>query len=181
MGSLTCALGVVGFIRHSVVRSCVPRGSLSSSWVVGFTRAPWVLLGSSAVVGFPDVHLGVCWVHSRVFPGGRWVHQGSLGSLARTLGFVGFIRGRWVHSGCRRFHPVSLTSLARALGVAAFIRSRCVQSRAPCVSLGLSGVIRFTRVRTSIIPGSCDHSRAHWRSLSSSGFVGFTVALPRGR
>ena len=100
--------------------------------------------------------------------GGRWVHQGSLGSLARALGFVGFIRGRWVLSGCRRFHPVSLGSLARALGVAAFIRGRCVQSRAPCVSMGLSGVIRFTRVRTSSRQGSCDHSRAHWRSLSSS-------------
>ena len=36
---------------------------------------------------------------TRVRPGGRWVHPGSLGSLRCALIIVGFIRGRLVHSG----------------------------------------------------------------------------------
>ena len=66
----------------------------------------------------------------------------SLGSLARALGVVRFIRDRWVHSTepwgslgysgvvgftrarpvGMRVHPVSLVSLARALCVDGFIR-----------------------------------------------------------
>ena len=34
-----------------------------------------------------------------VRPGGRRVHPGSLGSLGRALGVVGFIRGNWVNWG----------------------------------------------------------------------------------
>ena len=56
-------------------------------------------------------------------PGCRWVHPGSLRSLAYDHGVVGFIRDRWVlsslrssrvvgftwvRSGGRRVHPCSL-------------------------------------------------------------------------
>ena len=43
----------------------------------------WGSLGSSGVVGF-----------SRVRPRGCCVNPGSLGSIARSLGVVGFTRGR---------------------------------------------------------------------------------------
>ena len=72
------------------------------------------------------------------------VHPRSLGSLVRTLGVVGFIRGRCVHSraqwgsfglsgvvvstrtypGGRCIHPMSLGSLSRALRVIQFTRAR---------------------------------------------------------
>ena len=32
-------------------------------------------------------------------PGERWIHSRSLGSFGCDLGVVGFIKGRWVHSG----------------------------------------------------------------------------------
>ena len=65
------ALGVVGFIWCRWVHLGAPWGSLRSSVDVGFTR---------------------------VRPGVRWVHPGSLRSLRCALGVVGFIRGRLVHS-----------------------------------------------------------------------------------
>ena len=95
--------GVVGFTRVRPVRRWVHAASLVSSGValvyalgfVGFIRCRWVLssapcgsLRSSVVVGF-----------TRVCPGDRWVHPGSLGSLVCAMGVVEFIRGGWVHSG----------------------------------------------------------------------------------
>ena len=53
--------------------------SLSSSEVLPSLGAPWVSLGSSGIVGFSQVH-----------PVGRWVRDGSLGSLVCALGVVGF-------------------------------------------------------------------------------------------
>ena len=80
-------------------------------------------MGSSGVVVF-----------TRARAGGRWVHPGLLGSLARDLGVVGFFRGRWFHSRapCGRFvHSRSLDSLAHALCVVGFIRGRWAHMRSP--------------------------------------------------
>ena len=71
MGSVMCAMVVVGIIMDCWIRS----------------RALWGWLGSSGVVAITGVR-----------PGDRWVRPGSLGSLARSIGVVGFIRGCWVHS-----------------------------------------------------------------------------------
>ena len=115
------------------------------SWVAGFTRVcrlvhpgslcslefalgRWVLpqgatsgsLGSSGVFEF-----------TRVRPGGRWVHPGTLGAFGFALGGVCFIWGRWVHSGA----PWSSLSSSWLLG---FTRVR------PGDRWILS---RFTRVR----------------------------------
>ena len=98
------------------------------------------------------------------------------------------MRGGWVPSH------------VRALGVDRFIRGRWVRSRAPCVSLGLSGVAGITRLYlggrwvypgslgtlacslgvTGFIRGRRVHSLAPWVSLGSSGVVGFTRARPVG-
>ena len=70
---------------------------------------PWRSFG---VGGFTRVRSSVVVGFTRVRPGERWVYPGSLGSLRCALGIVvfipglvhsmrvvGFIRGRWVHSG----------------------------------------------------------------------------------
>ena len=67
-----------------------------------------------------------------------------------SSGVVGFDWDRWVRLGL-------LDPLARAQGVVEVIRSRWVDSRAPCVSLGLTGVIGLTRERLGcrwVHPGS---------------------------
>ena len=79
-------MGVVRFIRGLSVRSRAPWGSFGLSGVVGFT------LG---VVGL----IRCCWAHLRAPPGGRWVKNGSFGSLARALGVDSFIWCRSVHAG----------------------------------------------------------------------------------
>ena len=124
-------------------------------------------LGSSGVVEF-----------TRVRPGGRWVHLQSLGpwhspwkslgSLGVALRVVGFMRGRWVHSGSpwgsfgsswvveftrirfeyRWLHPEPLGSLLFALVLVGFIRCRWVHSDSYQVgSLGSSAFVGFTSVR----------------------------------
>ena len=130
LGSLASALEVDWFIRGRWVHWC----------------APWVSLGSFAVVVF-----------TRVRPSGLLVCPGSLCSLVRTLVVVGFfffgslsralrvIRFTRARSGGRSDHPQSSGLLARALGFIRFIRCR---SRTPYVSVGLSGVVGFTSVRT---------------------------------
>ena len=82
---------------------------------------------------------------------GRRVYPGSLGSLGCTLMVVGFIRGRWV--------PWDV----------------------PWCSLGLSGVARFTGVRSvgcRVYPVSCFHWGAPWGSSGSSGVAGFIGLRP---
>ena len=104
---------------------------------------PWWLLGSSVVAGFTCAR---SW--------GRLVYQGSLGSLARALGLVGFVWGRLVNS------------------------------HTPWVLLGLSGVFGFTHVGPGFIwahPGRLGHSHAPCGSLGSSGVVLFTHARRGGR
>ena len=88
LGSLGCALGFVRFI----LGRCV------------FLRA----LG---VVGFIRDHFTV--------PGGRWVHSRAICGSLGSSGDFGFTR---VRLRCRWVHPESLGSLARALGVVEFIR-----------------------------------------------------------
>ena len=82
--------GDVGFFR-------VPYRSLGSFVFIWFS--PWRSLGSSGVIGLTMVR-----------PRGRWVHQGSFGSLwfvQVCLGVVWFIRVRSsrprVHSGVFRW------------------------------------------------------------------------------
>ena len=86
-------LGVIVFIRVLWVHSGAPLASY----------------GSFGFVGFILTHIGghahrVYWVHS----GATWtVYSGWLGSLVslkRILGVIGFIRVLWVHSGGRWFH-----------------------------------------------------------------------------
>ena len=122
----------------------------------------------------------------RVCSGVRWVHPGRLGSLWCANGVIGFILGRWVHSGAPWVslgssrvalgyarggwvHPVSLESLGSALGVGGFIRNRCVHSDTPWGLLGSSGVVWFTRERPV-------GRWVHAGSLGSSG-VAFVHAL----
>ena len=96
-------------------------------------------MGSSGVVGF-----------TRVRPGGRRVHPGSLGSLTCALRFVGFIWRRWLYS-------CALSSIVCALGVVGFIRGRWIHSGVPWGSIGSSAVVGFTRVRPEgrrVHPGS---------------------------
>ena len=92
LGSLglvkVCSSGVFSFDWDRWVRlgSLDPlardQGVVESRWVR--SRAPCVSLGLSGL--------------TRERLGGRWVHPGSEGSLACTMGVVGFIRGLWVHS-----------------------------------------------------------------------------------
>ena len=93
--------------------------------------------------------------------GGHWVHQGSLGSLARAQGVVGFIRGRWVHSGGRWFNPVSLGSLTRALGVVGFI-------------VGSLGSLACSLRVDGVIGGRWVHLSAHLESMGSFKVVAIT-------
>ena len=108
------------------------------------SRASWGSLGSSGVGAI---------IHAR--PGGRWVHPGSLGSLAQALGVLGslgivlFTRvkpwGRWVLPACPG--------------------CRCFHSRQLWVSLSLSWVGEFTRACSGgrwIHPGRWVHSRMSW-------------------
>ena len=108
LGSLACALGIVGFIRGHCVHYSL--GDVLFIWNRCVrSSAPLGSLGSSGVLGFIRARSGGPGVHSRT---SLW---SSLGSLARTLGIVGFSWGRWVHS------------------------------RTPCGSLGSSGVVEFSR------------------------------------
>ena len=68
LGSLGCALAVVGFIGGRLVHSGGPRGSLGASRVVRFTL---------------------------VLPGGRWFRPVSLRSDGWALWDIGFILGSW--------------------------------------------------------------------------------------
>ena len=97
-------------------------------------------------------------------PGDPWVNCDSLGSIARALGVIGFLRGVWIHAkatwggrSCslglfRALYksldfPGLLGSLVYARGVVGFIRGRWVHTRAPWGSLRLSGVVGFSRER----------------------------------
>ena len=173
MGSLSRALGVVGFIRdlvftcvfpglwvHSLSQcECVHPGSLGSLanalGVIGFvrgrsvhSRAPWGPLGSSRVLEF------TC-ARSR----GHWVHAASLGSLSCVLVVVGFIWARWIHSreplgsldsseviAITDVQPWFLLVLPGTLGAIGFMQCRWVHSGAPLGSLGSVGVVSFCRV-----------------------------------
>ena len=126
LGSLECALAVVGFIQR------VPCGSSGASGDTGLTGvrtwsrpvhphrwvhwdAPWGSSGSSGIARFTGMRPGVRrgqWFHwserwrspesfgivsfIRVCLGGRRIHSGSQGSLGCALGFI---RVRWVHWG----------------------------------------------------------------------------------
>ena len=84
--------------------------------------------------------------------GARWsrrVHSGSLGSSNRTLGFIrALLRDHRVHLG-------ALWGLAFTFRFVGFIRGRsggrCVYTRAPYVSLGSLGFIRYIRARHGVV------------------------------
>ena len=176
-GSLLRPLGVLRLIRDR--------------WV--YSRAPWGSLDLSEVVVF-----------ARTLPWGRWVHQGSLSSLAGALvvfGFIAldmsvvrFIWGRLVPGASyedRLGHMGSLGSLTPALGVDRFIRGPWVHLRAPCCrwvcwrtplrSLGSSLVFGFTMRALGVIGfirGRCVRFSGPWGLLGSSEFVRFTCVCP---
>ena len=122
-------LGVVGYIRGCWARSSALCGSLGSSGVIDAYTLGVVLFIWCRLVRLP-------------FPWGRWVHLWSLGSFLR-LGIFGFASMRPV---VRAVHPMSLGSLARALGVVGFIQGRWVHSFAPLGSLGSSMDVWFSWV-----------------------------------
>ena len=161
-----CALRVIGFIWG---HWGPPSWSLCSSGVAGF----FVVISVSRRVYLRPLGKFGCAlvVYSssrlrfiRVRPGVRLVSSGSLGSLAFAFGFVGFIRGHWVHwclpwgtscssgvimmrTGDHCVHPGSICSL-----------------RCPWGSSGSSWVTWYIGVR----PGG---RRVHPRSLCSFGCV----------
>ena len=105
-------------------------------------------------------------------PDGLRAHPGSLGSLGCTLGFVGLIRGRWVHSCAPKG---SLGSFGCALGVVVYI---CGRWGPPLCSLALTGFIGFAGVRPAV---RWFHLGENWECLSSSRVVGFTRVRTWGR
>ena len=123
-GSLGCALGVVGF---HCVHSYASKAWSFSIRFVGFIRSGpefrrigsiltrmrlqgWLgyLRRAMYVIGFIRVHVAAPWGSSGSFgfiqarPVCRRVHSGSLGSLWRVLGVVGFIQLRWVYCSASR-------------------------------------------------------------------------------
>ena len=105
MGSLTCALSVVGFIWSRCVNG--------SFRFVGFTRVRpaghRAYLGSLGSRGFA---LGVVELDKRRcalgvvgFIQGRWVYSGAPWGSSGSFGVVGFA---WVHPGGRQVHSGSL-------------------------------------------------------------------------
>ena len=120
LGSLRCALVIIGFIRVRLVHSGALWAALGSCGSFGSSEVVWFIRVHPAGVGFMFV-VGIVrgrWVHSsapwgslcssvvvgftRVRPVGRLVHAASLGSsgvaLGNAVGFVGFIRCSWVLS-----------------------------------------------------------------------------------
>ena len=158
LDSHECAMDVVGFIRGRWVLV----GALSGS------RVHWGSLGSLAYV--PDV-MGIVWGSSEIAefigarPGVRRVHPGSLSSLWRALGVVGFIRCVWVHAGApcgssgligfTRVFPCGcrvplqwLCSLRFALGVLELILGRWVYSDTPWLLSGSCGLFELAQVHS---------------------------------
>ena len=111
--------------------------------VVGLVRNRWF-------------HSGMLRKHSELLGsfgcafGDRRIHPGSLGSMGCALGFVGFIRGRWVHWGApwgssRSSCVAGL--LAERPGVARSIAGRWVHWGAPRGSSSSSRIAGFLGVR----------------------------------
>ena len=171
LGSLGCALLVVGFIRGGTQvcpgGSWVHPGSLGSLGcalgVVAFIRgrwipSPWGSLGSYGVVWFTLVRPWCLWVHPGSF--------GLVGSALVWVGFmwvVGFIRGRCVHSGVPWESLGSSGMVGAPWGSLEFgwctrMRHgrRWVHEGAPLVLMGSYCVVGFTRVRAAgicVYPG----------------------------
>ena len=102
-------------------------------------------MGSSGIVGLTRVRRWYRWVHPRLF-----------GSLGFALGVVGFIRGRWIHSGSRwvSFGSSGVVGITRVVG---FIRGRWVYSGLRWGLLGSFSVVVFTPVNAGgrlVHPGS---------------------------
>ena len=168
----------------------VRAGGHPGCWV--HSGVPWGAMGSSGVVGF-----------TRVRPGGRRVHPGSLDSLTCALRFVRFIWRRWVYSCVlssivcalgvvgftrvfpgdgwvssrgRRVHPGSLGSLTCALSFVGFIWGGWVHSDAPW---GSFGSLASTLWVVGFIQGvRWVHSDAPWGSFGSFMVVDFTRVRP---
>ena len=115
---------------------------------------------------------------------GRWVHSGaSSGSLGSSVSFCscGCALGRWVHSGAQR-GSFGFSGVVRFTwvhpGFFGVIRFCCVHSCAPRWSLGSFGC---ALVVVGYFHGRWVLLGAHWVSLGSSGVFGFTRVRPRGR
>ena len=92
------------------------------------------------------VSLGVV-VLIRVCPGRSRVHSGSLGCVLEVFGFIrcfGYIR---VRRGRHLVHSRSLSAFVCALGFIGFIRGRWVHLAAPWGTSDSFGGVRFIRVR----------------------------------
>ena len=88
------------------------------------------------------------------------------------MGSCGFVQLTRIRPGGSCVHPVSLGSLGFTLGVVGFIRGRCIHSGSPIVSLGSSGVVGFTRIRPRgrwIYPASLGSLGF---ALDIAGFIG---------
>ena len=98
LGSLGCALGVVGFTTVAGFLKCTLRMARVISGCSAHWGEPWGLSGSFGVIGAPWGSSATSGVVGfiKVCPGGRRIRPWSLSSLECTLGFIGFIKGRWV-------------------------------------------------------------------------------------
>ena len=125
-------------------------------------------MGSCAVVVFT-------WVR----PGGRWIHQGSLGSLGFAFGVVVLIRGCWIHSSSRwgSLGSSGFVGFTRVrAGVVGFNPVRAGSRWVHPGSLSsLLGVVGCALWVVGFMRGRWDHSDLPWGSLGSSEVVGFTL------
>ena len=117
------------------------------------------LVGYDFIVGFARAHTGA-----------PWVYPGTLSSLSPELGFVGFIRGRWIRSRepWRSFGLSGVVGLARALPGS--IRGCWVRLDAPW------GSLCYHRVRLRALWGCWVSSRANL----GSGLAWVHSSAPRG-
>ena len=210
LGSLGCALGIVGFVRCRAAHWCTPwsSGSFAVSGFIG--KRPG---GSFGVAGFIGVRPGGRRVRFGVAafivlrPGCRKVRSRSLGSLGCALVFVGLVGGSRVHwgspwgssgsFGVARVHPGghrdrsgSLGCLVCALGIVGFGHGGGVRSG----WLGLLGCPGGRRFRSESL-GSLGcvlgdvgfvrcrwvHCCAPWGSSGSFGIAGYIGVRPRVR
>ena len=123
-------------------------------------------MGLSGVVGL-----------TRVRPGGRLVHTGSLCSLERAQVVVGFIQCRCVHSSAPWWSWRSLLHALELFGTTGVVGLTRTPPRVLLASFGVIGFTNAVGVGGAIRVG-WGHSRAPFGWLGSSGVVGFTRARP---
>ena len=112
-------------------------------------------------------------------PGNHQGVSGSLGSSRESSGSFGVVG---VRTGCHGVHS-ALNSFGCTLGVIGFIRGRWVHSGVPWGSSGSFRIVRFIRVHPAVFrvySGRYVHSGAPWGSSGSFGVVRFIRVRPGG-